>query len=165
VGENGRVIVGIVNHEHHKMSYTVEVWAVNYSYQPEFDGKNDYISVENNETLNPTTGITIDTWVKPVDNQPWNFLGKSGSYIVGINKENIRFGIYDPDAEQAGGGSYVVLSARGNFSGWHHIACTYDSTTREMHIYLNSNDISHIKCTGGDGLISTSNSYAQAGMD
>ena len=163
VGENGTVIVGIANHEHKPMNYTVEVWGVNYSYQPEFDGKNDYISVENNETLNPTKGITIDTRVKPADSQPWNFLGKSGSYIVGINEESIHFGIYDPDAKQADKNGYVTVSATGNFSGWHHVACTYDSTSREMHIYVNGSNMANMTTTGGDGLISTSNSSLYIG--
>ena len=163
VGENGTVIVGIANHEHKPMNYTVEVWAVNYSYQPEFDGKNDYIAVANNETLNPAKGITIDTRVKPADSQPWNFLGKSGSYIVGINEESVRFGIYDPDAKQADKNGYVTVSATGNFSGWHHVACTYDSTSREMHIYVNGSNMANMTTTGGDGLISTSNSSLYIG--
>jgi len=163
VGESGTVILGIANHEQREMNYTVEVWLVNYSYQPGFDGKSDYIEVAPNESLNFTTGITIDTWVKPEDEQSWNFLGKTESYIMQVNKRAIRFGIYDTDTEQSGASGYVTVSATGNFSGWNHVACTYDATTREAIIYLNGEYISLIKTAGGDGLISTSNSSLYIG--
>ena len=158
VGENGTVIIGIVNHEHEVINYTVEIWTVNYSFYAKFDGKDDYIDCGKSDTFNLTKDITIETLVKPEDTQPWNFLGKSGSYILEINKQKIRFGIQQPDADEANENGYVIIAATGNFSGWNHVACTYNAMNREMHIYVNGYDMANITTTGGNGTISTSSS-------
>ncbi|RLC66474.1 MAG: hypothetical protein DRI52_12005 [Chloroflexi bacterium] len=75
-----------------------------------------------------------------------------------INKQKIRFGIQQPDADEANENGYVIIAATGNFSGWNHVACTYNAMNREMHIYVNGYDMANITTTGGNGTISTSSS-------
>ena len=98
----------------------------------EVDGVDDLIEIEAASALNPTTAITIETWVKPNASQ--------GSYPVLICKGaiNNNYLIF-----LQGGAAYLRLTNGGNQilsttdlrdDQWHHIVGTYDGTTSGIYV-------------------------------
>ncbi|MGC9308291.1 MAG: DUF1616 domain-containing protein [Thermoplasmatota archaeon] len=157
-GEQGEVIMGIANHEGKTVNYTVEVWGINYSYGLLFDGIDDYVTVCSHPDLNVSTGISIIAEVNATDGQPWNLLGKPGSYILEVNRQGVRFGIHDPDAIRANSDGYVVVTHEGNVPKWSRIACTYGSSSRMLRVFVNRTEVANLSTAGGDGLVSSSTS-------
>ena len=63
IGEKGKVIIGIVNHEGQPVDYTVETWLLQKPFALYFDGVDDYVKVP--MWSNPfSTSQTIEAWVK-----------------------------------------------------------------------------------------------------
>lgn len=66
IGEKGKVIIGIVNHEGEPVNYTVETWLLQKPFALYFDGVDDYVKVPMSN--NPfSSSQTIEAWVKASD--------------------------------------------------------------------------------------------------
>ncbi|MFA5389331.1 MAG: LamG-like jellyroll fold domain-containing protein, partial [Candidatus Omnitrophota bacterium] len=106
-----------------------------------FDGSGDYVTISNSPTLNPTSAITLEAWIKPVnittntyyeimrqdsgDNRKLFAFQNNGAYLtVGLNT----------------GGSYwetdtPITASQFTDGAWHHVAFTYDSSTGKARVY------------------------------
>jgi len=104
-----------------------------------FDGTNDYVAVNDSDSLDVTTGITIEAWIKPSL--------VSSSYIVSKLNPTIGGGVYTLDIypgktrailQKEGGGS-TDYGASGTSSIkadiWQHLAVTWDGAI--VKIYYN----------------------------
>ena len=125
-----------------------------------FNGTNAWVTVPDAATLDLTTGMTVEAWVKP---------GVTGNWRTAVVKEqpgNLVYGIYAntsanrPEAEVFVGGatrSIVGPSALPTGS-WSHLAATYDGTT--LRLYVDGAEVAQLAVSGS---ILTSNSPVRIG--
>ena len=101
-----------------------------------FDGVNDIVSVPHSSSLNATTGVTIEAWVKRSKTGAWqNILGKPGNggnaaqnYALWLNTTN------QPVAIFGNGSTSVNVYAPAIDTNWHHIVATYDEATARVYV-------------------------------
>jgi len=103
-----------------------------------FDGLNDYVSVPHNNLFNISTGVTIETWIYPTnDNTPTqSVISKSSILNPGYRFprtddgwKSFSFHIYIE-----GVGWNIISATYPAINEWHHVAATYDGSI--MKIYL-----------------------------
>ena len=117
-----------------------------------FDGSNDYVDYGNNQSLNPTNEITVETWVK------WaNFYSDTAGHAM-ISKSNYGtngYMLYQSTGSPYNRVSYFIFtdSLHSNVSQstlstdtWYHIVMTYDDSN--IKLYINGSLDSSIPATG-----------------
>jgi len=142
VGENGTVTIGIANHEHKQMNYMAEVWAINYSYQPEFDGKNDYVDCGNGNNLNITNVITVEAWVYNQEDRTQRIPISKGAYKNNgwywwIDTSGWRVFINRPGSVDTISSGYTVP-----LNEWHHLTAVIDNINLTISFYVDGSHIS-----------------------
>jgi len=136
-GEAGRVLVGIANHEHRAVNYTVEVWQVNYSYYLHFHGTTSRVEIPHHDSLNVTRGLTVAARVNASAGTPGGLLEKNGCFSLELSGQGLRFSLYAPGAEEADDSGWIALTAEHNMSGWTAVAASYHASSGEMGLYVN----------------------------
>jgi len=102
-----------------------------------FDGSNDVIIIPNDNPLNPTTGLTIESWV--------NFDGNSSDFIFEKGNVNTQFSLFSHGTDivfrtkHSGDGSYHTLSPSKTTADitngrWHHIVGSWDGSTKRIYV-------------------------------
>ena len=102
-----------------------------------FDGVDDYVNVPNSASLNATSGVTVEAWVKRTKSGVWqNVVAKSGSgaaaaqnYALWINTANkpvLYFG--------NGSASGSVTAPAAIDTNWHHLVATYDNANAKIYV-------------------------------
>ena len=125
-----------------------------------FNGTNAWVTVPDAATLDLTTGMTVEAWVKP---------GVTGNWRTAVVKEqpgNLVYGIYAntsanrPEAEVFVGGatSSIVGPSALPTGSWSHLAATYDGTT--LRLYVDGAQVAQLAVSGS---ILTSNSPVRIG--
>jgi glucose/arabinose dehydrogenase/PKD repeat protein len=100
-----------------------------------FDGTNDRVDVPDASSLDLTTGMTLEAWVKPTTNVGWRtvILKERGSDLLyalySSNGSKPRVESYTGAENTAAGTTTLPLNA------WSHLAATYDGTN--LRFYLN----------------------------
>src|SRR3989339_615542 len=106
------------------------------NYAIEFDGLNTYISIPDNNTLDATTGLTVEAWVKS------DVITTDG----GVTRRVIEKGVYSLGASDkayfrilVNGITYSVSKpwTTSDIGLWHHLVGTYDSSggTNNLKLY------------------------------
>lgn len=102
-----------------------------------FDGSNDYINIPYDISINPTSAITVEAWVKSANSSgysaAWQIISKYSAYILGTDSsggKNMCFIIYDTGWQY--GSCYSVPDPQ----NWHHFVGTYDSIAKVKKIYV-----------------------------
>jgi hypothetical protein len=130
------------------------------TYGLEFDGTDDYVDCGNNEALNITDAITIEAWVKDIEQTIWGqIVGRRHStkwqedYAITVRNDGANqmylFIITDSDGGEWGIGDYSVPVD----SEWHHVAGTFDGSY--LKLYING-ELKKTKDTGSERSIATS---------
>lgn len=95
-----------------------------------FNGINSYIAVPDGPELNPTTAITIESWVylTGIGNGNPTIVGKrwQNNYWFGFTGQQLRF--------YPKGGTHLTGSILIPFNQWTHVAGTYDGTKTKLYI-------------------------------
>jgi Concanavalin A-like lectin/glucanases superfamily len=116
----------------------------------EFDGRDDYVEVPDDDSLDITTGITIDVWIKPgtqidhanivdkchtsTDNTGW-VLEYTGNILGHTTTDRVYFW-------SGNGSSYSHSNTKDmpitttflNDNSWHNVVGTYDGTTARIYV-------------------------------
>ena len=131
--------------------------AVDANTAASFDGVNDIVSVPSSASLNATTGVTMEAWVKRSKSGAWqNVLAKPGNgatasqnYALWINTTN------QPAAFFGNGSSSVGVYGPAIDTNWHHVAATYDNATAKMYVdgVLQASVNSNINLTANTGAL------------
>jgi len=106
-----------------------------------FDFTNSYISVPNSATLSPSTGITLEAWIKAdayAANSWENVIISKDGWASGNQGYVLRTGangILSFNFSSNGTWKEVVSSAVMSTGNWYHVAGTYDGAT--LRIYIN----------------------------
>ena len=115
-----------------------------------FDGVNDLVTVADKASLDLTTGMTLEAWVRPTANSTWRTV---------VTKEmsgNLTYGLFS-NSDVAQPSSIVTIGAnpvqditRGTaevpMSAWAHLASTYDGAV--LRLYFNGTQVSSKNVTG-----------------
>ena len=127
-----------------------------------FDGTNDYVTVANASSLNPSNGISVSVWVKftsTINNTRQMMVEKhttnsSGWWFAGENNKIVWLVM-----GTSGGEKMIDLTNNTSIiSGTiYNIVGTYDGTSSTLKLYVNGRDDGGTIAGGGSGLSSSSN--------
>jgi len=121
-----------------------------------FDGSDDQVSVDNSSSLNPTSALSLEAWVKwninPGDGDNWaNIINKNND-----NQYQLQHSQYNTAFEfairTANGRRYISSNTQPQQGAWYHLVATYDGS--RIRLYVNGvleSDVGH------SGAIDTSN--------
>ena len=107
--------------------------AESQTYSLEFDGSDDYVDLGTSSDLKPTAALTVEVWANADDWQS----GTTGKLV-----SNTHVGGYDLSIRDAGI-TFTVYSdgvyrqpqfSNSGYSGWHHIAGTFDGQYAKLYI-------------------------------
>ncbi|MEL7355615.1 MAG: LamG-like jellyroll fold domain-containing protein [Cyanobacteria bacterium J06560_6] len=107
------------------------------------DGSNDYVVINNSQSLDLTTAITVETWIK-VDsfNHTWQAIVTKGDDSWRLHRNHdtnqLNFSITDVGS--------IVGSTNVNDGQWHHVAATYDGS--KMVLYVDGEIDAQLDATG-----------------
>lgn len=159
---SGTTLVDSSGRNHHG-SISGAVWAPGFAGNAlSFDGIDDLVTIADTSSLDLTSGMTIEAWVRPADRNGWSTIvakEQSGSHNV--------YSLYASDDTNQPPVSYAAIggdepSARGNsllpLNTWSHLVATYDG--QRMRLYVNGTQVSS---TAVSGAIGTSNSPLRIG--
>lgn len=115
----------------------------------QFDGTNDWVTVADAPSLDLSTGMTLEAWVKPSVLSAWM------TVMLKESLGGLAYGLYaNDDAARpagylnAGAGDQALASPPQLPAGeWKHVALTYDGTT--MRLYVDGVEIAARAQTGG----------------
>ncbi len=118
-----------------------------------FDGSNDRVTIPNSASLNISSPITLEAWIKPT-NLPTagsfrSIVSKAESYSLQFNGPRLEFTIIQFGVRQRLQAPMGAVAANGTY----HVVGTYDGTTRRL--YVNGVQVASAALTGG--ATSTSN--------
>lgn len=102
-----------------------------------FDGSNDYVNCGNGASLNITSAITIEAWIKPGGYRPYaGVIDKiqwgSGGYTLRLREDNHKMSF--DFITQSGRGELLSISNI-ELNQWYHIIGSYDGS--QSRIYIN----------------------------
>jgi hypothetical protein len=103
-----------------------------------FDGTNDYIRVSNSPSLNPTSAITIELWMKLSSTANYiNLVNKGtwGQYYIRLGSNEGRTYWYVKFSDSTGA-SIEGSNIGWKWNTWHHLAVTLDAQAGTIKVYL-----------------------------
>jgi glucose/arabinose dehydrogenase/PKD repeat protein len=112
-----------------------------------FDGVNDRVDVPDAASLDLTTGMTLEAWVKPTTTSGWRT-----AILKEMGGEDLAYALYASDGSRPRG--EILTSAYNTAAGsaalplnaWSHIAATYDG--KNQRFYLNGTLVKVTTITG-----------------
>jgi hypothetical protein len=101
-----------------------------------FNGVNNYVSVPAASTLDATSGVSVEVWVKRTKSAAYQVIvGKPGagqsrfeSYALWLNTADQLVGYF------GNGTGYASVSSAPIDTNWHHVVTTYDNQTAKMYV-------------------------------
>jgi hypothetical protein len=112
-----------------------------------FDGVNDWVSVNDAASLHLTSGMTLEAWVKPSALSQWR------TVLMKERTGGLSYGLYansDTNRPTVNVAMTAEQDIRGTaqlgLSTWTHLAATYDGTT--LRLYVNGTQVATKALTG-----------------
>ena len=103
------------------------------TYSLDFDGSDDYVDLGTSSDLKPTAALTVEVWAN-ADNWQSETTGKLvsnthvGGYDLSIRDAGITFTVYSDGVYRQ------PQFSNSGYSGWHHIAGTFDGQYAKLYI-------------------------------
>ena len=101
-----------------------------------FDGVDDSISVPDSNSLDATTGVTVEAWVKRTKKAVQVIVGKPGNGTLKL--QNYALWLTNANNARAhfGSGTAVVTVVGSTVvnTEWHHLVATYDNATARVYV-------------------------------
>ncbi len=101
----------------------------------EFDGSSTYVDCGSSSTLNLTSALTNEAWIKPrAISGSQDIISKVGSYVLELQPAGrIAMALRTDEGWHFTLQGNTVLSA----NKWYHVVSTYDSATHTFKVYVN----------------------------
>ncbi|MBT3691021.1 hypothetical protein HOG16_02130 [Candidatus Woesearchaeota archaeon] len=116
----------------------------------DFDGVDDYIFVANSPTIQTSTEVSLEAWVKAdsVDGEENTIIKKNGPFHLSILDGKVYGGVY------AGPPDWTFLSGNTDLDigEWYHLAMTYDG--EHIRVFVNGVEDGSIEKTGTMPIVS-----------
>jgi hypothetical protein len=134
----GTTLTDVSGNSNHGALTNGPVWtaAGRYGGALTFDGANDFVSINDAASLDLSTGMTLEAWVRPATNSGWR------TVILKETPGNLAYCIYASQTVQRPGTEIRVGSNVYNSSGtaalatnaWTHLASTYDGSILRLYV-------------------------------
>lgn len=100
-----------------------------------FDGVNDRVSIPDSNSLDLSTGMTLEAWVNPTQNASWN------TALLKEQPGGLVYALYANTDTDRPSGEVSLTSTSGDSRGtstipvntWTHLAATFDGTTLKLY--------------------------------
>jgi hypothetical protein len=149
---SGSVLNDVTGNGNHGTLANGPVWttAGKYGGALTFDGSNDIVNIPHSSSLNLTTGLTLEAWVRPTTVTNWR------TVLMKERPGNLAYGLYAntstnrPAVELATAGGAGNLEAAGtgrlNANTWAHVAATFDGSS--LKLYVNGTQVRSLAASG-----------------
>ena len=147
---HGATLTDVSGRNNHGALVNGPVWtaAGKYGGALTFDGVNDLVSIADAATLDLTTGMTIEAWVKPTSVSGWR------TVVLKETSGNLSYALFANQSVQRPAAELRIGSTTHNVSGtsalsttaWTHLATTYDGAIARL--YVNGTQVSSRTVTG-----------------
>jgi hypothetical protein len=129
-----------------------------------FDGADDHILADDDQTLNLSDALTLSAWINPEnpDLDFNHFVEKSNQYSLSLFGSELLVSLVDvvPDIDDHWRTGIVLSETTGN--RWYHIAATYDNALTQDQIIVYVDGVRRASLTVASGLVvaHTTNKFA-----
>ncbi|MEI6222441.1 MAG: LamG-like jellyroll fold domain-containing protein [bacterium] len=103
-----------------------------------FNSSADYLTINNNSSLNPPTAMTLEAWVKwnisPSTGAQWATIagkGDNAGYLLQHNNTNTAF---EFAVQAATNRTYILSTTTPTMGTWYHVVGTYDGTSIRLYV-------------------------------
>jgi hypothetical protein len=104
-----------------------------------FDGTNDYVSINDSNSLDLTNRMTLEAWIKPTANSGWR------TVLMKENGSELAYGMYARESSNrpsgwirpnptSGSSKTVTGTSALPLNAWTHLVTTYDGTNLRLYI-------------------------------
>jgi hypothetical protein len=156
-GTGGVVVDSSGNGNHGAISGASWTSGGRYGNALSFDGVNDWVTVNPSATLDLSTGMTIEAWVRPSSSSGWRTILYKERAAEGLSWALYSSDDSAPPAVYAARTGSLWSHATGSsmlpLNAWRHVVGTYDGTT--LRLYVNGSLVRSVALGGamlvGDG--------------
>jgi fibronectin type 3 domain-containing protein len=125
-----------------------------------FNGSSSWVSVADSSSLDLTSAMTLEAWVKPTTTSGWRTAvvkERSGGLVYGMYAST-NTGVPEAEVDIGGTTRSIVGPSALPTGSWSHLAATYDGTT--LRLYVNGAQVAQLAVSGS---IQTSTSALRMG--
>ncbi len=149
---SGTLLNDVTGNGNHGTLANGPVWttAGKYGGALTFDGSNDIVNVAHSSSLNLTTGLTVEAWVRPTTVTNWR------TVLMKERPSNIAYGLYANTSGNRPALELATTGASGNLevgslarlttNTWSHLAATFDGAS--LKFYVNGNHVGTLPASG-----------------
>jgi hypothetical protein len=132
------------------------------------EGTTDFISIQNNNTLDIPDGMTIEAWINPCNTDGYSAIinknwcaGAESSYHLGIRDGKLDF-VWDNDGNCGEVNDYISSDVVINPGVWTHVAMVHTSSS--VQLFINGRKVAGRLNSGKYSAINSSNSPILIGV-
>ena len=100
-----------------------------------FDGVNDYVVIPDSNSLDATSAVSVEAWIKRSKAGAWQVVaGKPGNGQSRFENYALWFNTLNQVVAYFGDGVGYVSVAAAVDTNWHHVVATYDNATAKLYV-------------------------------